>query len=172
MDRAPARARGAAGVDDCGSRHAPDGVRAPVNLVRIPTLTELSLPHQLFFAVVALGVLYFAFRKRRFDFFAVAFLSSMVYFMPGFIGFAVAPRTPANLPIPLRIEPETYAVMITVLSAVLLSAIAFDALFKHAAPVGVLPGASDAVVSVTAIAVIAFVMTVLTVGAALLDPDK
>jgi hypothetical protein len=138
----------------------------------IPSLTELSLPHLLFLAVVVLGALYFSFRKRRFDFFSVAFLSSTVYFMPGFIGFAVSPPTPVMPPLPLRLLPETYAVMIAVLSGVLLSAVVFDILFADATPRGVLPGASDAVVSVTVLAVVAFLMTVLTVGAELLNPNK
>ncbi|HUE84642.1 MAG TPA: hypothetical protein VMO26_01050 [Vicinamibacterales bacterium] len=144
-----------------------------MKLATIPSLTELSLPHMLFFVSVALGALYFSFRDRRFDFFSVAFLSSMVYFMPGFIGFAISPPTQrVMLPTPLRLVPETYAVMIAVLCAVLVGAIVFDAFFADAAPRSVLPGASDAVVSVTVLAVVACALTVLTVGAELLNPRK
>lgn len=143
-----------------------------MKIATFPTLTELPLPQALFFAIVALGALYFAFRKRRFDFYSVAFLSSTVYFMPGFIGFAVSPPTRVMLPIPLRLLPETYAVMIAVLFTVLLTAMVFDAFFADAAPRGVLPGASHAVVSVTVLAMVACAMTVLTVGAELLNPNK
>ncbi len=69
-----------------------------------------------FYVVVAVGAKYFLFSRRGFDFFSLAFVSSCVYFMPGFFGYVYEIN-------PLRhysvdIVPECYWVMNFVLCGI------------------------------------------------------
>lgn len=82
-----------------------------------------------FFLVVgAGGMAFFLLRRRRFDAFSIAFFGALAYFLPGFFGYVLLPRTlsrPAMEPVP--IEAGTYQLMVAVLSAILCGAWAFDA---------------------------------------------
>ena len=42
--------------------------------------------YDLFIATTVIGLIYFIFAKRRFDFFTLAFFSCIFYFIPGYLG--------------------------------------------------------------------------------------
>ena len=70
-------------------------------------------------AIAALGACYFVVKKRQFDYFALAFFSALVYFIPGFVGatsYSVDGQW-SDTPI----HPEVYGVMIFVLVSILLA---------------------------------------------------
>lgn len=129
---------------------------------------------QMVFTIVAtLGLLYFLFGKRRFDFFSVAFFSACVYFLPGFFGYALAPPT-SLMPVrqPVELIDEAYWVMVAVLLAVLFGAICFDLIVRERKTKITLRGSQSAVVVATVMALVGFVLTVATTGSALLLADK
>ena len=75
--------------------------------------------HSLYIAVAALGAAHFLFSKRDFDYFALAFLSALLYFLPGLFGvtsYSVDGRWSDT-----QIHPEAYAIMIFVLSSIYLA---------------------------------------------------
>src|SRR5439155_1064986 len=51
----------------------------------------MSLMQDTFLVISGIGLFYFLFGLRKFDFFSVAFLSACVYFLPGFVGYTVTP---------------------------------------------------------------------------------
>lgn len=73
--------------------------------------------------VAGCGLCYFGMAHRRCDLFTLAFVSSCVYFLPGFIG-SVPNGAFRDSRVPL--EAETYAVMLTVLTAILAGAWCWD----------------------------------------------
>ncbi len=78
---------------------------------------------QLIFVIISiLGLTYFLFKKRTFDFFSIAYFSSIAYFLPGFFGFI------RNFPLryPTMIVDKTYLVMILVLTSILVSSLIYD----------------------------------------------
>lgn len=77
----------------------------------------------LLFLVAGGGLSYFLAAHRRCDLFTLAFVSSCVYFLPGFFG-SVPDGVYGDVRVPL--EPETYAVMTTVLGAILAGAWCWD----------------------------------------------
>ena len=72
------------------------------------------------FSIIALiGVLYFLVKKRQFDFFSLAFFSSLVYFLPGFFG--IVQHQAGSGKYPVEIITETYLVMILVMSSIVVA---------------------------------------------------
>ena len=81
-----------------------------------------------FYLVVISGILYFSFKKRKFDFFTLAYFSAVIYFLPGFFGFVNEPTLINNNVIQLRVPilTETYLIMISVLVAIIGFTIIYD----------------------------------------------
>ncbi len=65
-------------------------------------------------------------RRRRFDLFALSYLGSCIYFLPGFFGVVLHAVGDARLGIEEPLENGTYVVMLSVLGATLLSGILYD----------------------------------------------
>ena len=123
----------------------------------------------LLFLVAGVGLTYFVTAHRRCDLFTLAFVSSCVYFLPGFAG-SVPNGAYSDLRVPL--EAQTYAVMLTVLGAILCGAWCWD-------PHGTIEqrphaAATDSVASQAALslAVVGLVMAMYDGGAALLSASK
>lgn len=123
----------------------------------------------LLFLVAGVGLTYFVTAHRRCDLFTLAFVSSCVYFLPGFVG-SVPNGVYSDIRVPL--ESQTYAVMLAVLSAILCGAWCWD-------PHGMVddrprPAASDPMASQAALclAVVGLVMAMYDGGAALLSASK
>jgi len=79
----------------------------------------VDLFQTLFYLAAALGVLLFAFVKRRVDYFSLAFFSSLIYFIPGFFGsssFSVVGEWKES-----PLQPETYAIMILVMLSIVVA---------------------------------------------------
>jgi len=76
-----------------------------------------------FLSVAGVGLCYLLTANRRCDVFALAFAGACIYFLPGFFG-SVPGGFNDELPVPL--ESETYAVMSTVLGAILFGAWSWD----------------------------------------------
>jgi len=78
----------------------------------------------LFLIISCIGVIYFAAARRRFDYFSLAFFSAIMYFLPGFFGYAsyrIDGYWHDN-----ELVDETYVVMIFVLSFLVFSGIVFS----------------------------------------------
>lgn len=126
----------------------------------------------LFIVVAVIGLCYFLFAKRRFDFFSVGYFAALLYFSPGFFGFV-----PYLTPEPMlwrlvEILPETYGIMIAVYVAILIGAIIYDIFCRQPeSPIsaGGTPMATEVLLWV---ACGALFLTFLTVGPMLFSPDK
>lgn len=131
----------------------------------------------LFIVVALVGLLYFLFAKRRFDFFSTAFFSACVYFMPGFFGytngFVVEGEFQQSLgSVPVSLLPEAYLIFTTVLAAILLGGVILDYTATDQGPETKLRGGENAAVWATVLALGGFVMSAVTTGDALLSADK
>lgn len=123
-----------------------------------------------FVAVAACGLAYFVLVKRTFDLFALAFVSALVYFLPGFFGYALYPGS--FLSEPVLLAPGTYRVMIAVLAAIWLGAFLFDRIERPDLSRVALADAALATSVILALAALGFLMALLTTGRYLLSPDK
>lgn len=125
---------------------------------------------QLLFLLVAIGgLIYLLTGNRRVDLFALAFAAACVYFLPGFFG---AVPDGVGFMNPVDIERETYAVMTTVLSAILMGAWLWDS--HGSRQLRDEPATEDRIATLVAfgVATIGFVMTVWTGGEALYSAHK
>lgn len=125
-----------------------------------------------FVVVAVLGSLYFLLAKRVFDWNSAAFFSAVVYFLPGFVGYTGGERFKGSLA-STPLAPEAMAVMVTVLLAILLSAILSDRNSRSAGsrPLN-LRGVQLLPQVLLAFAAIGCVMTFVTAGAGLLSTNK
>jgi len=127
----------------------------------------------LFIVLTVFGVGYFAFFKRRFDFYSLAFFSAVVYFLPGFFGFALSPDTLfAKRGDILPLVEETYAVFCLVLLAILGASLVYDQLPDLGWPKKVSPLPELALWTFLGLSLLGFGVTVVTIGDALLAHDK
>jgi len=78
----------------------------------------------LFLIVSCIGAIYFVAAKRRFDYFSLAFFSAILYFSPGFFGYASYHIN--GYWYHQELVDETYAVMIFVVSSLVFSGIVFS----------------------------------------------
>lgn len=76
----------------------------------------------LFYVTVFIGLLSFFVKKRRFDFFSIAFLSSLIYFLPGFFGYVGF----VEFGMYEDIAPMTYIVFISVILSLVLASSLYD----------------------------------------------
>jgi hypothetical protein len=127
----------------------------------------------LFVLIASSGLAYLLLTRRRFDVFALAFVSACAYFLPGFSGEVpyysglgiLDPRVP--------LLGETYVVMISVLGMLLAATVVADRLKPPDVPTLRLAGTENAAAAATCLAVAGFAMSLLTIGAdVLMDPDK
>jgi hypothetical protein len=120
-----------------------------------------------------LGLIYFGLKKRCFDFYSLAFLSAIVYFMPGFFGYVIYPTINIREDKVVPIIEETYLVMIAVLIAILMGAFIYDQMFpKLKLTLIKLKGSTYAPIIIISIALIGFMLTIITTGDVLFSPKK
>ncbi|HUK33655.1 MAG TPA: hypothetical protein VLV86_07080, partial [Vicinamibacterales bacterium] len=126
----------------------------------------------LFLAVVLYGIAYVALKRRRFDFLAVAFLSSVVYFIPAVIGYVMFPVAYGAIDW-LPIVNEAYAVMIVVLAATLIGMRIYDSAAHRRTYHLRLAGTESAALWALALAFCGLFMALATSGLSeLMNPDK
>src|SRR5579885_1924060 len=84
----------------------------------------------LFLIAAICGTAYFGFAKRFCDFYTVAFFGALLYFMPGFSGYALYPS--GSDMVPVELADETMTVFTIVLYSICVSAMAYDhCIAKH-----------------------------------------
>ena len=128
---------------------------------------------EVFILVAAAGGAYFAFSKRRFDFLTLAYVSALVYFLPGFAGYARMPQTVfASFREPVPLVAETYGVFVLVLGVLALTAVLTDRLPVRGFPWRPLPVPKLALWILLALTLIGFAGTVLSAGRLLLADEK
>lgn len=129
----------------------------------------------LFITLVCLGSVYFLFQKRRFDFFALAFFSAAVYFVPGWFGHVpdlVNWDTWSDLTQRVALVEDTYLIMSLVLATIWLAGAISD-MFPDVKPVDFcLRTQPYAMYLALGVAVVGVLLTVATVGSTLLTEDK
>lgn len=74
--------------------------------------------------ISTMGILYFLFKKRIFDFFSLAFFGSYIYFIPAVFGFVIKPSQMGFQKV--VINNEVYYIYIIILTIFLFGAIIFD----------------------------------------------
>lgn len=127
----------------------------------------------LFLTLAPAGLVYFLFRKRRFDFYSLAYLSAVVYFLPGFFGYALMPPSALNATrIPAPLLPETYGVFLLVLSSILLGSLLYDGFSPRTVRLIRLPEPEWALGLLVAVALLGLIVTLVTAGSALFSPHK
>jgi hypothetical protein len=77
----------------------------------------------IFIILLILGFIYFFLFKRKFDFFSIAYASSVIYFIPGVLGFT---RDPVRRSIIIEISNKTYIVMSLVLISIIIGGFIFQ----------------------------------------------
>ncbi|WP_156854432.1 hypothetical protein [Oceanobacillus sp. AG] len=115
----------------------------------------------LFYLIVIIGLCYFLLKNRKFDFFTIGFLSAVVYFLPGFYGYAYY-----NMSLDIRsyLADETYLIMITLLILILIGALLFDLKSNDNVTRKTLQGTEKVTEITTLIAIISFILTIYTIG--------
>lgn len=83
----------------------------------------------LFILISFAGAGYFAVRKRRFDCFSLAYISSVFYFTPAYVGFVPTYATPPTT----DMVSGVYVVYIAVLFGLIIAAILYDLMFGRPA---------------------------------------
>lgn len=129
---------------------------------------------QLIFILISIvGILFFLFANRQFDFFSIAFFSACVYFLPGFFGYALHPPSGIDkIRLPSKLLDETYMVMTVLLIAILIGAVLFD-LFSKRTKIKIKIKGSKYVSHITVgLAVLGCIATILTSGHELLSINK
>jgi hypothetical protein len=116
------------------------------------------------------GIVYFAFAKRRFDFLSVACFSSAIYFLPGLFGFVQYPSIIGFTEVPL--VSDAYLVMIFVEAVILVSAIASDMLPRRRPVETRSAGCQYGVQIAIAISIVGVLFAALTSGGAYLSMSK
>lgn len=126
---------------------------------------------QVLFTVLAIsGGLFFLFKRRTFDYFALAFFSALIYFMPGFVGTAANYVDGVWSSDPLH--PEVMWIMIFVLCSIWLSALVAAQSPRIWKFQGTLAGESNILSIMVFVSLLAFAGLVASSGASLLNPDK
>lgn len=158
-----------------GPAGAPWGAALPLALEADPVPSSAGTLGQVVFLVLAVaGLAFFLCARRRFDWYSVAFLSAVAYFLPGFFGYALLPRSATRddlEPVPL-VEP-VYFIMAAVLLALAAGAVLFDLLGLERSRVRLrFQGSSWAGYAALGLGVLGLGLTVATVGGALIGTEK
>lgn len=125
---------------------------------------------QTIFCVISLiGILYFTLAKRVFDWFAVAFLSACIYFLPGFFGYTSYLTLTSWSESP--INDEAYLIMIAVEIAIFSGAIISD-LFVKEKIISSAPDNFTTLYTTLFLSLFGLVLMLLTTGSALFYSDK
>jgi hypothetical protein len=131
----------------------------------------MPVMQSVFIAIATIGLVYFLFQKRRFDFYSIAFLSACVYFLPGFLGYTLMP-TKTSMEVPVDLESETYMVIIAVLVFILCGGVLFDSCPEKEALSLRFKGSDNSAMWAVSIALIGYVLLLGTAGEIILFDDK
>lgn len=121
-----------------------------------------------------LGDGYFLLRARRFDFFSVAYFSAQVYFLPGYVGYAMHPWY-GDQSIAVPLVEEVYLVFLLVLMAIWAGAVCMDAVCREGeetGPVEIIPGGRRSCDIALLLSILGLIATFTAAGSLLFSPDK
>jgi hypothetical protein len=122
----------------------------------------------IFYLVVISGVIRFFISKRTFDFFSIAYLSSIVYFLPAFFGYSLLP---GGYKSPLLLE--TYLVMILVISSIIIFSFIYDYTKPEAKEKKInIKDISNIHLFLLCIVIVSFTLTILSLGSSLFTASK
>lgn len=108
---------------------------------------------------------YFLFKKRQFDFFSLAFISAIIYFLPGFFGYVLYPNQFGLNTVPTPIIDSTYIVMILVISGIFIGAVVYDNFFpKKKFKSLYIKGSSYSLLIFLSVGILGFLLTLSVVG--------
>lgn len=131
---------------------------------------------QIAFIITALlGLTLFGFRKRRFDFYSLAFMCACIYFMPGFLDYVLYPSTSTNIATlgeRVPISNDTYSIMIFVLCTIGLSSILYDFISIKPKKLISLHGSRNCPSIFFCISLIALAFSFATSGSAIFSANK
>ncbi len=129
---------------------------------------------QLIFTLTSfIGLVIFAFKKRRFDFFSLGFVSACIYFLPGYFGFVIKPVANYSFKYRVPINDESYVVMTLVLITILLGSIVYDHVKLAKKEINVtFPGTTSIIYVMLFVSVFGLIMTLIFGGHDLFSPDK
>lgn len=122
----------------------------------------------LFYVVSALGIWFFFFKRRRFDFVSAAFIGSMIYFLPGYYGRVFNPYQVDKLPND-PIFHGTYAVWTIALLSFIIAGFFYNPKSIHFK----IPRTSQKLdIVILVLLAVSFIMTLSQSGDVLYNPDK
>lgn len=87
-----------------------------------------------FYTISIIGLYYFFVNKRAFDFFSLGYFSSLIYFLPGYFGYVIAPSMRIeglSKSFNMEIDQKTYLIMLLILLMIIVSATIYDLTEKH-----------------------------------------
>ncbi len=123
----------------------------------------------IFYIVCILGFIYFFINKRTFDFFSIAYVSSMVYFLPGFFGTTFLPGW-----IITDLLMETYFIMCLIPVSIVITAIIYD--YYNVSDEHIIKydfqNSEYTYIMINIITIVSFIMMMLTMGSSLFLADK
>lgn len=122
-----------------------------------------------FYIICIIGLLNFFVRERIFDFFTIAYISSIVYFMPGFFGYTYLPGW-----IKTELVMETYLVMCLVIISILVTSIVYDNNLKNGNNLVKynIKSSNYIYMAIFLLTIISFIMMLITTGNSLFSADK
>ena len=123
--------------------------------------------------LVASGLGYFLFARRKFDLFSLGFFSSCLYFLPGLFGFVQRPTEDLLPPKEAPLAAEAYAIYCLVLFAVLAGGVLLDRVaWRSASRLHLrIPGPGPVALVSLGLAYVGLFFVV-SLGQKLLEPDK
>jgi len=124
--------------------------------------------HILFILLSLLGSFYFLIKKRTFDFFSVAYFSSIIYFLPGYFGYTLVSPTSLKM----YILDETYLIMIFVQMSILVGGCFFDTLRKKTEIKTTIKNTNLTSEIALFICLLGFMLTIISSGSNLFDANK
>src|SRR5579872_2856713 len=113
----------------------------------------------MFIVIEACGLAYFLFANRTYDFFSTAYIGSCVYFLPGLFGIV---SDGADLFGVTNLNDSAYLAMMLVLLVILCRAVLFDRRACSPMRVYTIRGANRITEFCVAIAVVGFLMSIVT----------
>ena len=132
--------------------------------------------HIAFLVALVTCSLYYLLARRPIDFLTVGFGSSVIYFLPGIVGYTLTPTTPGSpIKLPVALDPEVYAIMRAGLVGITFGTVVYDLRQRARSTERKfirLEQAPLAAWIAAALGVLGFLMTWLSSEGSVFNPDK